>query len=467
MSQSQDLGLDIGIKIRQHLSQQQLLFVKLLELNAPELDNAVNNEVESNPALEVVETAPSESPAKQDSDYPLKRYSSQNSGGDDSGWEFQPKEDNETLYEHLDAQISEKSLPLLIETAAKYIVGTLEPSGYLSRSIPSMVNDMAFGDLNLDISVEDCKKALDVVRDLEPYGVGAVDLQDCLMIQLRHLPQSPERDNAMRILEETYEAFSMRHKHRIMSALRLSKEDTDKALNLIVHLNPKPGSAFSSTLDDSANVIVPDFVISNEDGKIEIALNNRIPELRISQSFEEAMKNIQRTPKGKPKKGSEFVVTRFNDAGDFINVLKQRQQTMMNVMSAVVKIQYDYFITEDNNNLRPMKIKDITAITGLDKSVISRATTNKYVSTPWGTFPIRYFFSDSIGDSQEGADVLTNRKIEMEIKNMVDAEDKIHPLSDQKIMEKLLEKGFNVSRRTIAKYRDRIGIPVARLRKDL
>lgn len=281
------------------------------------------------------------------------------------------------------------------------------------------------------------------------------------------LPPDETRDDALKIIRDAYESFKMKHKHRIISQLRLPKERVESALSLILSLNPKPGSALGSDPADEANIIIPDFIVNNEDGEITITLNNKIPELRIEQSFEQAMEGLERTAKGRLKKGSEFIVSRYNDARDFIRILTQRQQTMMTVMSAIVKIQKEYFLTEDVYKLQPMMIKNVAELTGLDFSVISRATTNKFVATPWGIFPLRFFFSDTIGDSAEEGIVATNRKIEAEISAMVEQEDKRHPLSDQDIMEEMTRRGYDVSRRTIAKYRDRQGIPVARLRKQL
>ncbi len=455
---SQRLNMEQRIGMR--LSQQQLRFVKLLELNAPELDEAVDRELEDNPALGVKE----EDQEEEVSRYPL--FFQRGSSSDDNNMTFSPADESESLYDHLYAQISERKLSPKVELAARYIIGNLDGNGYLNRSLPNLVNDMAFGP-GIDLTDSEAREALDAVRSLEPAGIGAFDLRDCLELQLVAMPESQDRDDALRIIREAYEAFTMKHKHRIISQLRLSAERVDAALSLILSLNPKPGNALSSDPSESSNVIIPDFIVNNEDGEITVTLNNKIPELQIEQSFDQAMASLERTAKGRPKKGSEFIVSRYNDARDFIRVLTQRQQTMMTVMSAIVKIQKEYFLTEDVYKLRPMMIKNVAEITGLDLSVISRATTNKFVATPWGIFPLRFFFSDSIGETAEDGSAATNRKIEAEITAMVESEDKRHPLSDQRIMEEMNARGYDVSRRTVAKYRDRQGIPVARLRKKL
>ncbi|MDE5976690.1 MAG: RNA polymerase factor sigma-54, partial [Muribaculaceae bacterium] len=332
--------------------------------------------------------------------------------------------------------------------------------------LSSIINDMAFS-AGKEISLPEAEEALRIVQQLEPHGIGASDLRESLLIQLRHLPESEVRDDALRIVDEQFEALAMRHSHRIISSLKLSPERVQAALALISGLNPKPGAALASERFAN-NIIIPDLIVSNDDGNLSVSTNNSIPELTIERSFAEAMSNLDNSGKRGSRKGAEFVTSRYNDARDFIRILSQRQETLLNVMSAILKIQKDYFLTQDVYRLKPMMIKDISALTGYDASVVSRSTNNKFVSTPWGIFPLRFFFSDSIGDEGEQAtEILTNRKIEAEIRSLVDAEDKHHPLSDEKIREMITAKGFDVSRRTVAKYRDRMGIPVARLRKEM
>lgn len=452
-SQNLELTQKIGIR----LSQQQLRFVRMLELNAPELDEAVERELEDNPALGVKEETTEEDRRR----YPLFTVRER---PDD--YVFSPADESESLYDELLGQLSEKRLSVPVESAARFIIGSLDSNGYLNRNLRDIVDDMAFGP-GIEVTMKEAEEALATVRNLEPAGIGAADLRDCLRMQLKRMPASPQRDNALRIINDAYEAFTMKHRHRIMSALHLDSDQTSEAIELILSLNPKPGSALGHDPAEAANILIPDFVVSNEDGKLTITLNNNIPELRIEQSFEQAMANLERTSRGRPKKGSEFIVSRYNDARDFIRILTQRQQTMMAVMTAIVNIQEEYFMTEDVYRLKPMMIKNVADMTGLDLSVISRVTSNKSVALPWGIFPLRFFFSDSIGDEKEGTEATTNRKIEAQISALIEAEDKRHPLSDRKIMEEMQAAGFDISRRTVAKYRDRKGIPVARLRKEM
>ncbi|MBD5358012.1 MAG: RNA polymerase factor sigma-54 [Bacteroides sp.] len=483
MASKQSLSIDQ--RISQRLSAQQLRFVRLLEYNAPELEEAVERELEDNPAL----TAEDDTAvvAKETPAYYRHAY---NRSSDDYGdYDFSPPNAGETLYESLTRQLAEKSLPAAVRHAALYIIGSLDSNGYLRRPLPNLVNDMDFRE-GVHVTLGEAESALKVINDLEPYGVGARDLRECLKIQLEHLPPSQQRDDALRIIDEQFEEFTLKHTHRIISGLKIDKERVREAINLIVSLNPKPGASLS-TDQDASNIIIPDLVVSNEDGQITVSTLNNIPELAIDRSFSDVMTSLEDNG-GKEGSGSsskegsdaeadnpsevnnnvsEFVVTRYNDARDFISILKQRQQTLLTVMSAIVTIQKDYFQTQDVYQLKPMMLKDIAAITGLDLSVISRATANKYVATAWGIFPLRFFFSDTIGDdddkTEDNSEQLTNRKIEAEIRNLVDNEDKLHPLSDEKLKQLIEAKGYEVSRRTVAKYRDRVGIPVARLRKDL
>lgn len=451
--------LDIEQRTVQRLSQQQVRFVRLLELNAPELDDAVEREMEDNPALV---SADEDQPHEADH---LGGWTPRRVSELPEDYSAATPDATETLYDHLNNQLDELELDSNIDLAARFIIGSLDRNGYLTRSIPELVDDMAFGP-GIQVTEQEAQLALDAVRSLDPPGIAASNLRQTLEMQLLAMDPSQVRDNAIRIIRDAFEAFTLKHRHRIVSALKMAPQDADDAIALILTLNPKPGAAVGSDPIDDANVIIPDFIVNNEDGQLTVTLNNRIPELKVEQSFEQAMRELEKLPRNKRRKGSEFVVSRYNDARDFIRIIAQRQRTMMAVMSAILKIQEDYFRTEDVYMLRPMMLKNISDLTGLDLSAVSRATNNKYVQTPWGIFPLRFFFSDTVTDEHEGADAATSRKIEAIIAELVDKEDKRHPLSDRSIAERLAEMGLDVSRRTIAKYRDRQQIPVARLRKE-
>ncbi len=449
-------------RLAQRLTQQQLRFVRLLDMSAPELDEAVQREMEANPALDAEESedAPvSASPAQ------TEWHSAARQGGYDS--EDLPVPDNSpSLYDLLLLQLGQLQLEPDVLTAARFIVGNLDPNGRLQRDPAFLANDLAFS-AGIDLPQSVIDKALETVRTLEPHGVGAVDLADCLLLQLRYLPQSEARDDAVRILSEQYEAFSMLHLHLLVSRLKISQERVDAAIALIKTLNPKPGASVDSSRH--IDTIIPDVIIEMSGSEPVITLNNHIPELRISETFSQAKRDLGVKAAQKKEQGGdrEFILNRYSDARDFIRALRMRQESMMAVITAIVQLQKEYFETEDIYRLRPMMIKDIEAVSGLDASVISRCTANKYVALPWGILPLRFFFSDTVGDNggESETDALTNRKIEAEIRRVVEGEDKKHPLSDEKITRTLTDAGLNISRRTVAKYRDRLGIPPARLRK--
>lgn len=480
MSQNQSLTVEqrIGIK----LTQQQLRYVKLLEYSAAEFDEAVARELEDNPALEAHEpdreltdvssqtadgdmfTETSEQIMRADyrreEDMPLSQRRSEDSLDISS---FIPAE-GESLAEHLGHQLDALELDPDVARMARYIIGNIDSNGYLRRDLRHLVDDMAFGQ-GYEVSLETASMALDAVRGMDPVGVGAFDLRDTLLLQLRNLPSSPSRDDAVKIIEECFEEFAMKHTPQIMASLKMDKERVSEALRLILSLNPKPGSSYGG--EQGAQPIIPDFIVNCEEDDISIVLNNNIPALRVERSFERAVAELTSASGRKRRKGSEFVVDRTNDAVEFIRTVRQRQQTLMCVMGAIVDIQKDYFLSGDVYTLKPMMIKDISSRTGLDISVISRATKNKYVQTPYDIVPMRFFFGDSIGGENEDTDAVTNRKLEAAIKSLVESENKAKPLSDEKLRELLINRGLDVSRRTVAKYRDRLKIPVARLRRDL
>ncbi len=460
-------NIAIEQRLTQRLTQQQLRFVKMLEMNAPELDEEVEREMEANPALEAVDgetyrdSEPSISPTQTE-----WNASRRSSSADFT--EIPMADSAPSLYDSLLAQLGQLHLDPDVLTAARFIVGNLDSNGRLQRDPSYLVNDLAFSE-GIDLSQKVMDEGLAIVRTLEPHGVGAVSLADCLSIQLEYLPPSQTRDDALRILNEQYEAFSMLHTHLLVSRLKISQERVTEAIDLIRTLDPKPGASIDSA-PSSTNTIIPDVIIDTSGDEPIITLNNRIPELRISETFSQAETDMKkRMEKLKDNSDREFILNRYNDARDFIKSLQLRQQAMLSVVTAIVKLQREYFETEDIYRLRPMMIKDIEKLTGQDASVISRCTANKYVALPWGILPLRFFFSDTVGDNsgEEDTDALTNRKIEAEIRRVVDAEDGKHPLSDEKITQTLLAEGLNISRRTVAKYRDRLGIPPARLRKQI
>lgn len=477
-------NLELEQRTVQRLTAQQLRFVKLLELSAPELEEAIEMEMAENPALEEtgrheeVEassltddgsafTESAEQMRKADyrdpDDIPYYRLEARNSSPDDDWYDFTPADNVESIYDNLGRQLSERTLSPEVALTAQYIIGSLDSNGYLRRTRQQLADDMAFS-AGFEPDAPTLDKALETVKSLDPPGIGAADLQECLLLQVEAMPLSTVAADALTILRDYFPEFTMKHTHRIISQMKVSPQRVREAVDLILTLNPKPGSGLGSGSGETAAGIIPDFIINTDHDEITVSLPGS-PDLQIEESFANAVARMERNLRTRAaRKGNEFIISRFNAARDFIQLVRQRRETLFAVMTAIVKIQHEYFITRDIHSMRPMMIKDIAAITGYDISVISRATNNKYAATPWGIFPLRFFFSDSLGEEGEE---FTNREVEAEIREIVSAEEKRHPLSDEKIRAALLEKGYDVSRRTVAKYRDRMKIPVARLRKNL
>lgn len=462
-------------RLTTRLSQQQLRFVRLLEMNEPEFEEAVDQELQSNPALENIADEeksqnPSDNGANEEEDLtPVYRPESPASYYSSADPFPRTSSDTATLYEHLLPQLYEKDLEGDMLKAARFLVGSLDTNGYLRMPLEQLAIDLAVNE-GVDLPPEKMRQVLDAIKSLDPPGVGASDLRESLLLQLRAKekedPENPDIRNAIRILEEQYEAFTLKHTDRIANALALSPDALRSAMEHILQLNPKPGAQFEGRAEAAANFIAPDFILEETDTGLSVSLPNRIPELAVERSFSQAVEQLQKEEKPRRRKGVDFVANRVADAKEFIRLVSQRQQTLIKVASAILKIQKEYFETRDLYRLRPMMIKDITALTGFDASVVSRATAGKYIQTPWGIFPMRFFFSDTVGRNGSDTGALTNRKLEAEIRDIIGKEDKSHPLSDDKIQQAMAKRGYDISRRTVAKYRERIGIPVARLRKE-
>lgn len=473
-----DTRLEIAHRLTQRLTQQQLRFVRLLELNAPEIDDAVERELEANPALTIehADPTPDLSSDAPDSNTPTYfNFGSRRLNADPDTPSFTPRDNSETLADILIRQISERDVSPEVAETARYIVGNLDSNGWLTRSLPRMLDDLA---INRGQHVDDAigREALDLVRSLDPAGVGAENLADTLLLQLRRLPESQRRDDAIGIISKFFREYHMRHSHKIISGLGISRERLDDANALILSLNPKPGAPYGGAEETAAAIIIPDFIVTDDDGELSIQLNGRTPELTIEESFAEAMREMEQQSKN-TRKGSEFISSRFNDARDFIQIIQRRNRTLMSVMTAILSYQKEYFRTGDVFTLRPMMLKDLAATTGLDISVISRATANKSVAMPWGeVLPLRSFFSGKVNapapghakpspENETDDNDLTNRQIQAAISRLISKEDPGHPLSDERLRAILEQQGYDISRRTVAKYRDRAGIPIARLRK--
>ncbi len=464
-------------RLHQRLSPLQMKFVHLLEMSQPEVEEEVRHELEENPALSTVDNEPDLLTADDYGETPeqlqLADYSDDDeiphsrpgATGHHAAFDYAEATTQSamTLMEYLTGQINELHLKPEVAAAAEYIIGNLDNNGYLSRPLRNIADDVAFS-TGIEIPFETWQAALTAVKSLDPAGVGASDLRDCLLIQLRRLPDdTPSVDTAREIIAHYFDLFSLRHFHRLESALGVSSEALSQAVELIKSLNPKPGGDIGEdpATDRSAHII-PDFMVEPADdddpGRFTITLPNTLPELTIENSF-----RIDPADKS----AGTFVARRRESASDFIDMLRLRNETLMRVMTAIVNLQPTFFITGDESDLKPMVLKDIAAATGYDISVISRATAGKYVATPSGVFPLKSLFNEGIQNGDAAGEGHSTPAVLAAMKEIIEDEDSSAPLSDDAIKARLSERGIDIARRTVAKYRERLGFPPARLRKGI
>lgn len=471
------LKLSLGQKLQQKLSPLQIRYGRVLEMNAPEIEEEVRQELDDNPALAVADAQQDDFPDetfnesaeqlqmadyRDEDDIPSYRLEARNHSANDVYREPVAVAGGNTLMEHLSSQLAEMGLGVTDLRIADYIVGNIDDNGYLTRTLPAIIDDLAINQ-GLDVADEDVRRMYNTVRSLDPAGVGAIDLRDCLLLQLKRRRATPDVKVAREIVSDYFDLFSLKHYDRLISSLGVTRQQLQEAVDVIRTLDPKPGSVYAdAAVDDRVRHIIPDFSVEVDGDSITLTLLNNIPELCIEETFAAADDNRSVTPR--EREAAAFVRRKRDEASDFIAMLKLRQSTLYSVMSAIVKIQRDFFLTDDETKLRPMRLRDIGAVTGLDLSVISRAAAGKYVTTPGGVYPLKFFFNDSAGSDDEDASV---RKIIAEINDIVDNEDHARPLSDDAITTELRERGYDIARRTVAKYRERLGYPVARLRKEV
>lgn len=483
-------------KLLQKLSPQQILLMKLLQIPSMALEQRIKQEIEENPALEELpggETAADDDMAgsdkddagdlQQEEDYenkndefdlgdyidddeiPAYRLASQNLSPDDERREI-PYAGSISFQDMLHTQLGLRILTEKQKTIAETIIGNLDDAGYLQRDIDSMVDDLAFSQ-NLSATTGEIMEVLRVVQEFDPAGVGARNLQECLLIQLRRkLNGDPAIELAILILENHFNEFVKKHYDKIMKKARVSEEELKSAINEILNLNPKPGNSLSET-SRSNYYVIPDFIITNTNGELELALNAKnTPELRISRSYVEMLEDYARNKKDKQKKDAFlFVKQKIDSARWFMEAIRQRQNTLYVTMRAIMEFQRDYFLTGDETRLRPMILKDIADLVNLDISTISRVANSKYVQSPFGTFLLKSFFSESM-QTDSGEEVST-REIKKILSDCIDSENKGKPYTDEQLTAILREKGYNIARRTVAKYREQLNISVARLRREL
>lgn len=473
-------------KLQQKLSPQQIQIVKLLELPTLQFEQRVKKELEENPLLEEQDDYSNKEEQQDDSyddaksdneefsieDYienedemPSYRLRANNYSSDDK-YEDIPFSRGESFHEHLERQLglrihlTEKERKL-----AQFIVGNIDEDGYLRRELEAIVDDLVFV-ANIDADIKTLEKLLLVVQDFDPPGVGARSLQECLMLQLQKLKnRTPEQEKALKVITDYFGLFTKKNYEKLIKKLDVSREELKDIVEEIVRLNPKPGSAFSQNSTQGAAYITPDFIIEMQDGELKMSLNSRnVPELRVSEAYKDVLRESNDDDKAK-KDAAVFVKQKINAAKWFVDAVRQRQKTLLSVMSAIMRRQEKFFIDGDEKQLKPMILKDIAEDTDLDISTISRVSSSKYVQTHFGVFPLKYFFSESM--MTESGEEVSTREIKRILQECVDGEDKRKPLTDEKLAEILQEKSYLIARRTVAKYRENLGIPIARLRKEL
>lgn len=476
-------------KLLQKLSPLQIQVIKLLEIPTTQLEQRIKEEMEVNPVLEYEgdspepdaygdEPEPRENEREKDElsidDYihdeaiPAYKLQSRNYSRDDKHEDI-PFSTGTTFHEHLINQLGLRILDDRQAAIAEYIIGNIDEDGYLRREIEEIVDDLAFTQ-NLEVDEREALDILEIVHDFDPPGIGARDLQECLLLQIQRKDRSqPAIENAFQILKYHFEEFTRKHFDKIAKRLHIEDEELKEAMDEILRLNPKPGSSYSNPLSKTVQHIIPDFILEVEDGQFQLMLNNRnLPELRISQTYNDMLVEYQANKKNQTREQKEavmFVKQKLDSAKWFIDAIKQRQNTLLTVMNAILEYQQDYFVEGDETRMRPMILKDIADKTGLDISTISRVSNSKYIQTHFGIFPLKYFFSE--GMQTDSGEEVSTREIKKILEECIGNEDKRKPLTDDRLAQILKEKSYNIARRTVAKYREQLNIPVARLRKEL
>ncbi len=475
------LKQSLSQKLEQKLSPQQIQLMKLLQVPTAELEARIKQEIEENPALEegkeeeeelVVEDQQEE---KLEEDFNVEDYLPDDSDyktqisnkGKDEEEHVIPITGSKSLHERLLGQINLMNFNEKEKMIAETIVGNIDESGYLNREIEAIVDDLAFSQ-NIETTEEEVAKVLEKVQEMEPAGVGARDLRECLLLQINRKQDGDiSKYTAKKILENYFEEFSKKHYDKILKKMEIEEEDLKDAIKEIVKLNPKPGGSMREAAGNYQQII-PDFIVTENNGKLELTLNGRnAPDLKVSKTYQNMLKRYAEGAKTSKadKEATLFIKQKLDGAKWFIDAIKQRQNTLLTTMRAILDYQKEFFLTGDETKMRPMILKDIAEIVNLDISTVSRVANSKYVQTDHGIFPLKYFFSESLSTSS-GEEVST-REVKKILSEAVANEDKRKPLTDEKLAALLKEKGYNIARRTVAKYREQLNIPVARLRKEL
>ena len=468
------LGQNLSIALQQKLSPQQIQMIKLLELPAALLEQRIKQEIEENVVLEEEPAEADEEPQQismeeylREDETPSYKSHINNFSKDDRPRNVQIS-GGRSLQESLIEQLGFRNLTELEMQLATFIVGSIDGDGYLRRDLESLADDIAFS-LGIEASSEELERLLDIIHHLEPVGVGARDLRESLMLQLESVPDDTKgRVLAKRIIASHFEEFAKKHYERLMARLGASEEEFREAVQEIQHLSPKPGNLFSEGGDEVAPYIIPDFLLDYHDGQFDLALNSyNIPELRINRHYLDVIRNMMNTERqsDEEKEAVQFVKSKIDSAKWFMSAIKQRHDTLMRTMQTILDYQRDYFRDGDRSHLRPMILKDIADRTGLDVSTISRVVNSKYVQTHFGIVLLKSLFSEAM-QTKSGEEV-SSYEIKNILQECIAGENKRHPLTDEQLMEILNSRGYCIARRTVAKYREMLDIPVARLRKQI
>lgn len=486
------------IKQTQRLSPLQMQVIKMLELNNIEIEERIKQEVEENPALETLdielpeekeqeEGEEGEEEAGEEFDQPLSQediilgdylteddipdhrlsaHETYTSAGV-SAFENSYYDDT-TLSDLLMEQIGLLKIDERKQTIAQYIIGNLDQNGYLLRDLQSISDDLLFQQ-HLEVTTLQLEDVLYEIQELDPPGVGARNLQECLMLQLKRMDLTPSVQLAAKILTDQFEAFSKKHYQKIIRQMNISEEALRNAMEIIISLNPKPGNMIGGEMQTSMMNITPDFIVDTSNGEVSFQLNNsNIPTLKVNRNFSDMLKGYAQNKDGmstQNKQAMLFMKQKMDAAKWFIDAVKQRQHTLQRTMEAIIGIQYDFFLTEDESQLRPMVLKDVAERTGFDISTISRVSNSKYVQTDTAIYPLKFFFSEAM-QTVDGEDI-SSREVKKIVKESIEHEDPVRPLTDDQLTQILNEKGYKIARRTIAKYRDQLNIPVSRMRKKI
>jgi RNA polymerase sigma-54 factor len=481
--------LNLNQMLSQKLSPQQIQFIKLLQVPTVELEARIEEELEINPALEEGKEEELESPSddfqengdtaepRDDQDINLDDYLSEEYGGYkmQGDGNYNPDEENReiplssgvTLHEQLIGQLSFLRLDERQKLIGLQLIGSIENDGYIRRDLDAIINDLAFSQ-NIETDIDELEDILLKIQSFDPPGIAARNLQECLIIQLERREHREDSvvQQAIQVVQHCFDEFTKKHYDKILKKCQINEDELKEIIQLITRLNPKPGGVSDGLI--RTQYLFPDFLLTENNSKFEIVLNSKnAPDLRVSRSYSELFEAYEKSDKKdrKLKETVTFVKQKLDAARWFIDAIKQRQQTLLKTMEAILEYQYEFFLDGDETKLRPMILKDIAEKIDMDISTVSRVANSKSIQTEFGIFPLKYFFSEGI--ATDGGEDVSNREVKSVLGKMVEEEDKKKPLSDDKLVKLLNKKGYNIARRTVAKYREQLQIPVARLRKEL